>query len=226
MFGNINSHDANIVAKKGFVRGCVKVLANEAAIEIGFAEMEDYCECMYDKSLLQGAGFSIEDYADPNSIISFEILASCKHLLGDVEELIYWNDKEGLMGCEYRQDIPLVYMDGAYYVKVSIAGETKYLLIDSGATETIINESWANKLQITNAFVDDVPIDYETFILGDASEVTVKKYRVKSFQVGDCTYNNYIIGVVPEGGMVLGMGFLGLFDSWEIDGDNNVLILK
>ena len=38
--------------------------------------------------------------------------------------------------------------------------------------------------------------------------------------------NNYIIGVVPEGSMVLGMGFLGLFDSWEIDGANNVLILE
>ena len=226
MFGSLNSHDANIAAKKGFIRGCVKVLVNEASMDIGFVEMEDYCECMYDKALLQGSDFSLEDYADPNSIIALETLATCKHLLDGFEELIYWNDKDGLMGCEYKQDIPLIYMDGAYYVKVSIAGETKYLLVDSGARETIINESWANNLKTKNAFVDIGPLGYETFILGDESEVSVKKYRLKSFQVGDCTYSNFIVGVIPEGGMVLGIGFLGLFDSWEIDGANKVLILE
>jgi len=226
IFGGLNSHDATIIAKKGYVKGCVKVLANEASIDIGFAEMEDYCECTYDKALQQGAGFSLEDFFDPHSIIALETLATCKHLLDGFEELIYWNDKDGLMGCEYKQDIPLIYMDGAYYVKASIAGETKYLLIDSGARETIINESWANNLKTNNAFVDVAPIGYETFILADDSEVSVKKYRVKSFQVGDCTFSNFIVGVIPEGGMVLGIGFLGLFDSWEIDGANNVLILE
>ena len=44
--------------------------------------------------------------------------------------------------------------------------------------------------------------------------------------MGDCTYRNFVLGVVPEGGMLFGMGFLGLFDSWEIDSRNEVLILE
>ena len=99
------------------------------------------------------------------------------------------------------------------------------MLIESGAHEILINEYWAQSLLEKNAFVGGAPIGYEPFILADGSEVSVEKYIVKSFEVGNCTYRNFVVGVVPEGGMLFGMGFLGLFDSWEVDSKNEVLIL-
>ena len=38
-------------------------------------------------------------------------------------------------------------------MKVTIGGETKYMLIDSGAHEILINEYWAQSLLEKNAFV-------------------------------------------------------------------------
>lgn len=225
VFGSMSSVEAQASAKKGFVKGCVNMMAEEDMYEIGYAEMEEFCECMYDEILLKGDGVSLQDYFDPNSTISVETSANCMHLLGDFDEFTFWNDRSGLSGCYSRQYIPVVEMSGGYHVKVTIGGETKYMLIDSGAHEILINEYWAQSLLEKNAFVGGTPIGYEPFILADGSEVSVVKYIVRSFAVGDCTYRNFVVGVVPEGGMLFGMGFLGLFDSWEIDSRNEVLIL-
>ena len=58
--------DAQASAKKGFVRGCVNMMVEEDMYEIGYAEMEEFCECMYDEILLKGDGVSLQDYFDPN----------------------------------------------------------------------------------------------------------------------------------------------------------------
>ena len=55
------------------------------------------------------------------------------------------------------------------------------------------------------------------FVLADGSEVAVEKYRVSEMRVGTCVVRDFVVGVMEEGGMLLGMGYLGLFDSWELD---------
>ena len=226
VFRTLDSDDIKDGAKKGFVRGCVDEMADDILFQdIGYAELEDFCECAYNEILEKGEGVSLDDFFDPNSTISVETAANCYSLLGGFEDISYWNDKNGLSGCYNKQSIPIIEMNGGFHVKVKIGDETKYLLIDSGAHEILINEFWAESLLESEAFVSKYPIGYEPFILADGSEVSVKKYQVKSMQVGDCTYRNFTLGVVPEGGMLFGMGFLGLFDSWKIDGKNKILIL-
>ena len=34
---------------------------------------------------------------------------------------------------------------------------------------------------------------------------------------------DFVVGVIDEGGMLLGMGFWGLFDSWSIDQSNKLI---
>ena len=57
----------------------------------------------------------------------------------------------------------------------------------------------------------------EMFVLADGSEVAVEKYRVSEMKVGSCKVQDFVVGVIEEGGMLLGMGYLGLFESWELD---------
>jgi predicted aspartyl protease len=70
------------------------------------------------------------------------------------------------------------------------------------------------------------PGDYlglEMFILADGREVVVEKYRLSEMTVGSCVLRDFVVGVMEEGGMLLGMGYLGLFDSWELDQSTQTL---
>ena len=121
--------------------------------------------------------------------------------------------------------IPLVEMNGGFYAKVQIGSESRYMLIDSGASEVLIDSEWAALLQQLG-ILSDYSTGSQVFSIADDSQVMVNIYEVSSFEIGGCSYSDFQVGVIEEGGMLLGMGFLGLFASWELDISGKQLILK
>ena len=112
---------------------------------------------------------------------------------------------------------------GEVRIKVAFGEVEKYLTLDSGCSEVILSEELARDLKMSG---DIGPGDYlglEMFVLADGTEVAVEKYRVREMRVGSCVVNDFIVGVMEEGGMLLGMGYLGLFDAWELDQSTQTL---
>ena len=104
-----------------------------------------------------------------------------------------------------------------FQTNMSFGEIEKYLTLDSGCSEVILNEDLAKSLKIAG---DIGPGDYlglEMFTLADGRDVAIEKYRVRQMKVGSCVMNDFVVGVIEEGGMLLGMGYLSLFDSWELD---------
>ena len=60
-----------------------------------------------------------------------------------------------------------------------------------------------------------------------ANNQTVKGNMVKvdNIVIGDYTLNNVVIAIIDEGSLLCGKSFLDKFKKWEIDRQNNVLIL-
>ena len=211
--------------KRGFMRGCLRE-AVAVLEDLGYDQpqvAEEYCECMY-VHMREHPSFKMSDFDDENSVIMTEIEAACSHILtGETSgpAPVYWNQKRGCSGV--RNTPILLNSGGEVRVKVSFGGVEKYLTLDSGCTEVIINEDLAKTLKIAGEIG---PGDYrglEMFILADGREVAVEKYRVREMKVGSCVMSDFVVGVIEDGGMLLGMGYLGLFDSWELDKSTQTL---
>ena len=102
-------------------------------------------------------------------------------------------------------------------MKVSFGGVLKYMTVDSGCSEVLIDGDLARELKRQGIIAPGSYEGIERFILADGSEVWIEKFKVSTIQIGDCEMKDFVVGVIEEGGMLLGMGFWGLFDSWSID---------
>jgi len=43
--------------------------------------------------------------------------------------------------------------------------------------------------------------------------------------IGGCDFYDFKVAVIPEGGMLCGMGVLSVFSSWQLDESNRQLVL-
>ena len=211
--------------KRGYMRGCLRE-AEVLLDDLGFGGegiAEEYCSCMYDHLRTQPS-FTMSDFEDENSVVMTEIDAACSHILtgeAPLNAAQYWNQ---MAGCRGVRSTPfLVNSAGEVRIKVAFGEVEKYLTLDSGCSEVILSEELARDLKMSG---DIGPGDYlglEMFVLADGTEVAVEKYRVREMRVGSCVVNDFIVGVMEEGGMLLGMGYLGLFDAWELDQSTQTL---
>lgn len=226
MFGILETENAQEKSKEGFVKACVREIDDLSDVSVSFSEMEEYCDCIYYEMLENGEqDKDLSDYVDPNSVLTIESAAECGHLLTGGEEITFWNAASGVNACAAEVRIPLIIINGGFYAKVQTQSESRYLLVDSGASEILINREWASEL-VQLGLINGGSLGVEYFVTADGSDMAVEKMVVKELNIGGCSYENFTVGVADEGGMLLGMGFLGLFDSWEIDRGEKVLILR
>jgi clan AA aspartic protease (TIGR02281 family) len=116
-------------------------------------------------------------------------------------------------------------MAGTWKVKLGLGDSQKYFLIDSGASELVINEDWASQLR-TKGVLSPYPTDVIELTLADGRTIAGEIYQASSLNIGECSIDDFEVVVVSEGGMLCGMGVLSLFSSWQIDEPNEQLILS
>ena len=205
--------------KRGYMRGCMRE-AEVLLQELGYTRAgiaEDYCNCMYEHLRTQSS-FSVSDFEDENSVVMTEVDVACSHILtGDrpLKSPTYWNQIEGCSGV--RSTPFLINSGGEVRVKVAFGDTEKYLTLDSGCSEVILNEDLAKALKISGVIGPGDYLGIAMFVLADGSQVTVEKYRLSEMKVGSCVMEDFVVGVMEEGGMLLGMGYLGCFEAWELD---------
>ena len=155
--------------------------------------------------------FSMSDLEDENSVVVTEIDAACSHIFTGEPSLsapVYWNQIEGCVGTHTTPF--LTNSGGEVRVKVTFGTTEKYLTLDSGCSEVILNEDLAKALKISGVIGPGDYLGVEMFELADGSEVAVEKYRVSEMSVGTCVVRDFVVGVMEGGGRRLGMGYLGL----------------
>lgn len=225
MFRDLDEEKMQATAKKGFVRTCVQAMMEDSDSpnkDLTYGGSESYCECCFD-ALAGREDISLEDMEDPNSDAMIEVGASCVHLLG-MNMPAGWNEGKSAEDCIGEQHIPLLWDGSAYRMRLNLGGVTKYITLDTGASEVIISTDWLNDLRREN--VELQYLGSEFFELADGRPISVKRYSVGYLAIGECTISNFTVGVMDEGGMLCGMGLLGLFGTWAVDTKKAELLLN
>jgi aspartyl protease family protein len=127
-------------------------------------------------------------------------------------------DDQQVMGKELR--VPMS-SDGHFWVRASIDGVERRMLIDSGATITALSADTARQAQV------DTAAGVGPIILQTANGAApASAGRVDELKVGNIVARN--LRVVTSPGMgemdVLGMNFLSRLQSWRVEGRTLILV--
>lgn len=218
--------------KKFGIKNCVnEILSDGEMNEIWTKELADeYCDCAISKLL--SAGYTYKDILeieDENSASFNEIALPC------VAEVFKTNTEfkssnsyniYDIKGGAYLSLIPLVdYLGQGYKIKINISGVVKYYLFDTGASDLIINRDTERELLLNGVLKKENYLNKTEYTLANNQTVKAQMVKLDNIIIGDYTLNNVVIAVIDEGSLLCGKSFLDKFKKWEIDKQNNVLIL-
>lgn len=218
--------------KKIGIKNCVDKIINDPEVEdIWTKELaEEYCKCAIRKLL--SAGYTYKDILeieDENSAGFNEIALPC------VTEVFKTNTKfkssnsyniYDIKGGGYRSLIPLVdYLGQGYKIKINILGVTKYYLFDTGASDLLINRDTERELLLNGVLKKENYLNKTEYTLANNQTVKAQMVKLDNIIIGDYTLNNVVIAIIDEGSLLCGKSFLDKFKKWEIDKQNDVLIL-
>ena len=101
-------------------------------------------------------------------------------------------------------------------------------LVDSGAADVSLPPDVVSTLIRSGTITEQDFLGQQTYTLADGSKIPSPKFRIKSIMVGNRTIYNVDAALAPnvEASILLGQSFLGRLQSWSIDNDRHVLILK
>ena len=111
--------------------------------------------------------------------------------------------------------------DGHFWVKASINGVERRMLIDSGATVTAISQNTAHAARV------DTGAGLTPVMLHTANGVApARTGSIDELRVGNIVARNLRIVTAPGLGSldVLGMNFLSQLESWRVEGRTLVLV--
>lgn len=215
--------------KKVGIKICVNDKLNDG--EVWTKELaEEYCDCKINKLL--SAGYTYKDILeieDENSVSFNEVALPCFSQVFKTNTKIKPSNSYSIYdikGEGYRSLIPLIdYLGQGYKIKINISGSTKYYLLDTGASDLIINRDMEIELLLDGVLKKENYLNKTEYTLANNQTVQAQMVKVDNIIIGDYTLSNVVIGIIDEGSLLCGLSFLDKFKKWEIDKQNNFLIL-
>jgi clan AA aspartic protease (TIGR02281 family) len=136
----------------------------------------------------------------------------------------------GLIACSFgsAESVPLLRDHGTFLVPVVLNNSiTLNFTIDSGATDVSVPEDVVSTLIRTGSISRDDFLQAETYQLADGSTQTARRLRIRSLRLGKFELHDVMASVAPPAGsLLLGQSFLTKLNTWTIDNQRGLLILK
>jgi len=131
-------------------------------------------------------------------------------------------------GKAQADSVPLIYEKGTYLVPVFINERISLnFTVDSGASDVVIPADVFSTLVRTGTILKSDFVDTQAYELADGSQLTSKRFRIRSLRVGDVELRNVIASVgPPEGNLLLGQSFLSRMKTWAIDNERRLLVFN
>lgn len=123
-------------------------------------------------------------------------------------------------------EVPLTRYLNTYTLKVKIGSVDGRFILDSGASDVLINKEFEKQLLTAGALSKADAVGERVYSLADGSKVKGKVYVLNNLQVGGFTVDNVAAGVISsDASLLLGKSFLDKFSEWRIDNERKTLYL-
>ena len=125
-------------------------------------------------------------------------------------------------------EVPLQRRGGTYVVAAEVNGQPALdFHIDSGAADVSVPAYVFQQMKAAGSVRAEDMLGTETYVLGNGTTIKAETFRIRTLKVGSVVVRD-VRGNVSQyaGPPLLGMSFLGRFNSWSVDNGRGVLILR
>lgn len=218
-------------ALNAMIQECTVAAQDEASVINAKVDAQVLCKCMFEEVYRRDLTMAqVQRMQDENSVEFNEIAIPCLSRSHGTrnESTPRYAGSPDVTGKTLTEQVPLVALGKLHKVKVTVGGQQRYWIIDSGASDPIINSTFANELRNVDFLTEKMRLEAQEYTLADGRTVLCERYMVQNVLIGDFTVANVIIAVLPEaeGQFLLGKSFLDKFTEWRIDARTSKLHLK
>ena len=213
---------------KECIKGFYENSSDEYEDLISEDQIIDYCNCAVDKMFEGGYTFGdMLQVENENSDSYNEIVMPCiNEILESKSILNNVNTKLRVTGGGISSRIPLVnYFGNGYKLKINIDGVESYFLLDTGASDILINRDIERELLLNGALSRKDYIGKTEYIMANNQSVEAQIIRVDKIKIGDYSVSDVEIAIIDYCALLCGISFLDVFEKWEIDKNSKTLIL-
>src|SRR4030095_10967214 len=207
--------------RQSFVTKCVDNLRLRIDRPLNDTLARLFCNCAAE--VLEKRKVSLEkfdDLSDPNSFLYNEIAYKCGSPFLERSDLAKdWKaaNRMDIIGPDI-DSIAVISVMGMHKVKMKIGKQTKIWLIDSGASDLLISEEFAKILKAEGVITSLNYLGEGHYGLADNRQITCKRYKIDSVEIGDLHINNVMLAVSKEAGeFLVGKSLLNKFTQWILD---------
>lgn len=227
-----NDAPLNDITQKVAITVCVQeILSDPENLEFWTPELANqYCDCAISKIYALGYTYKdileleLEDGASFN-----EIVVPCINDIVSLFDALDFSNTyipSDIIGSKTSSKVELTdYLGQGYKVKISMNGVTKYYLLDTGASDLIINEEVERELIKNGTIKDGSYVGFNTYAMANNEEIEARVVLVDNIKIGDYTLNNVYVAIIDNGALLCGTGLLDKFKKWEVNKENKLLIL-
>jgi hypothetical protein len=160
---------------------------------------------------------------DPNSTLHNEFVSTLqtelqKQCIGALPQATVSGPASGF--------VPLLRYGTMYKIKVRLGTSEKYYMMDSGASVSLISQSYANELTAAGLITPDQHAGEFLLELADGTTNTCQMVLLNKVKIGSFTLDDVAFGIIEEDiAFLLGKNILDAFHSWNINNNNSTLQL-
>ncbi len=233
-----------IGTRNDFINAC-RDAAGKSFIEVEGVQLAtvDYCACVCDNLIPKVDSRELITAVQEGNMVSYLLNDSNRPIIMDcvlnnmktnpnfanIPEKKYVSNEykiEDIVGDQSYTELDLKELPNSVYtVQLTIDGEIRNFVFDTGASELIIDSDLERELLLNGSIGRENYIEKRPFILANGDRVSAQMIRVNAVKVGEYTVNNAVIAVIDSGDLLLGTGFLKKFKKWELDSQNKVVRL-
>lgn len=193
------------------------------------AVVDKYCGCavniVKEKKITEE---EFDDMFDPNSLLYNELQYYCGSPVKNTETKEWKKGNEVLVkGLVTADTVKMIAIDGMQKLKLKFGHYTKVGMLDCGATDILIPETFLKELLQDSLVEEKNYLGKGKYELANGSVIECKRYLVNNLVVGKFNISDVIIAAVDKPITILvGRTLLNKFRKWNVDNEKNWLILE
>jgi len=229
----INSGQTLLLQAEGFenefIASCIKGIKTSTEKTLDSNRVKNFCSCRLE--LIKAKKISdaeMETLNNPNSLLFYEMMYKCGDPfveMGASERNWNQNAEKDIKGPQ-TDTVKILTLNGMTYLKLKVGSMIQIWLLDTGASDMLINKDMEVTLRKENIITDANYLGIGEYEMANGVIDTCRKYMVSNIQIGGFAVNNIIVAVTDKGKRIIaGKALLNKFSKWILNNRENTLIL-
>lgn len=216
--------------EKEFIADCIKNIQSNTEKTLSLEKLTNFCTCQLELvKTKQLTDAEMELLSNPNSVLFFEISYKCGNPFVDINNAAKnWNNDfaKDITGPD-TDTIKVITLNGMTYIKVKIGNTLQVWLLDTGASDLLINKEMEAELLKEQVLTTNNYLGTGEYEMANGVIDTCRKYKVDNVKIGKFTVNNITLAVTDKGKrIIVGKALLNKFSNWVLNNKNEDLILS